>query len=157
MGLGLKISAGLLLVILAMGGFGYWYYTDSQATIATLNANNAKLEVSLQQEQVTLRALQDDIQAAYAQIDTVNKEFARVRSQNNELQRRLEKHNLGFLAANKPGLVENIVNRATFKAGRCFEVISGAQLTEAEQNAQTPKQANSECPWLFDTNKSSGM
>jgi len=153
MGLGLKISAGLLLVILAMGGVGYWYYTDSQATIATLQENNAKLEVSLKQEKETLKALQADIKAAEEEIDNVNKEFAQVRRQNNELAERLEKHNLGFLAANKPGLVERVVNRATEKAGRCFELISGAELTEAEKNAESGQAFNSECPWLYDEYK----
>ena len=150
MGLGLKLSAGLFLVILAMGGLGLWYYNDSQATIATLQENNAKLEISLQQEQETLKALQADIKQAEQQIDKVNREFAKTRQQNNELAKRLEKHNLGFLAANKPGLVERVVNRATEKAGRCFEIISGAELTEAEKNAETAQAANSECPWLFE-------
>ena len=150
MGLGLKLSAGLFLVILAMGGLGYWYYTDSQATIATLQESNAKLEISLQQEQETLEALQADIKQAEQQIDKVNKEFAKTRQQNNELAKRLERHNLGFLAANKPGLVERVVNRATEKAGRCFELISGAKLTEQEKNAQSAQSFNSECPWLYE-------
>lgn len=154
MGLGLKISAGLLLVMLAMSGLGYWYYTDSQSTIAILQGNNAKLEISLQQEKKAFESLQTDIKEAEKQITRVNEDFAQVRRQNTELAKRLEKHNLGFLAANKPGLVERVINRATDKASRCFEIISGAKLTEAEKNAETPEKANSECPWLFDNTKS---
>lgn len=153
--MGFKLAGALGLIILLMGGLGYWYYTDSQATIATLQENNAKLEVSLQQEKETLKALQADIKEAEEQITQVNKEFAQTRRQNSELAKRLEKHNLGFLAANKPGLVERVVNRASDKAGRCFEIISGAELTEQEKNAETPEQANSECPWLFDDSQSS--
>lgn len=151
--MGFKLAGALGLIILLMSGLGYWYYTDSQATIATLQENNAKLEISLQQEKKTLETLRSDIKQAEQQIDKVNKEFAQVRRQNNELAKRLEKHNLGYLAANKPGLVERVVNRATEKAGRCFEVISGAELTEEEKNAETPEKANSECPWLFDSSK----
>lgn len=153
--MGFKLAGVLGLIILAMGGLGYWYYTDSQATIATLQGNNAKLEVSLKEEKETLKALQADIKAAEQEVKQVNEEFARVRQQNNQLAERLEKHNIGFLAANKPGLVERVVNRATEKAGRCFEIISGAELTEQEKNAETPEQANSECPWLFDDSQPS--
>jgi septal ring factor EnvC (AmiA/AmiB activator) len=150
MGLGLKISAGLLLVILAMGGLGYWYYTDSQATISTLTKNNAKLEESLELSEAAVDSLEADVASAGRRMSTLNKEFAEVRSQKNDLARKLEKHELGVLAANKPGLVERVINNATAKAGRCFELLSGAELTEAEKNAATPRTANSECPWMFE-------
>lgn len=153
--MGFKLAGALGLIILLMGGLGYWYYTDSQATIATLQQNNAKLEVSLQEEKEAIKALQKDIKKAEEEITEVNKEFAEARRQNNKLAERLEKHNIGFLAANKPGLVERVVNRATEKAGRCFEIISGAELTEQEKNAESGREFNSECPWLFDDSKPS--
>jgi hypothetical protein len=49
----------------------------------------------------------------------------------------------------KPGLVQNTVNNATAKAGRCFELLSGAPLTAKESEAKNAKEFNSECPWLF--------
>jgi hypothetical protein len=36
-------------------------------------------------------------------------------------------------------------------AARCFEILSGAAPTESEKNAKTAQEANSECPWLFDS------
>ena len=81
----------------------------------------------------------------------MNESFAAVRAQNRELSDRLAEHDLAYLASKKPGLVQRVVNGASDKAARCFELLSGAQLTDAERNATDGKSFNSECPWLFDT------
>ena len=65
------------------------------------------------------------------------------------LSKKLGKHDLGNLGSKKPSLVERIINNASAKVGRCFELESGAKLTEKEKNAKTGKAFNSECPWLF--------
>lgn len=150
MGIGFKVAGVMLVLMLAMGGLGYWYYTDTQDRIAILQENNAILQTSLELSEKTVEDLKSSIKQANQQIEQVNKEFAEIRSQNNELAEKLEKHNLGVLANRKPGLVERIVNNATEEASRCFEIISGAELTEQEKNAKTGKEFNSECPWLFD-------
>jgi len=62
----------------------------------------------------------------------------------------LGRHDLGNLAENKPGLVEKVVTKASAKANRCFELLSGAELTDKEKEAKNGKAFNSECPWLFD-------
>lgn len=137
----------VLLVVLA--GF-YWYYKDSQAKMMTLQANNAKLELAVKTNEETIKTLQQDYQQAAQQMTQVNTELNDSRLQNKELQLRLSKHELGALAAAKPGLVQNTVNNATTKAGRCFEILSGAPLTTKEREAKNAKEFNSECPWLFD-------
>jgi septal ring factor EnvC (AmiA/AmiB activator) len=137
------------LIILTMGGIGIWYYQDSQATISTLNKNNGKLEQDLELSEKAVDSLERDIDSSNEQITTLNNTLADTRSQNNELAERLEKHNLGILAKRKPGLVERVINNASEKAGRCFELLSGAELTEQEKNATSARTANSECPWLF--------
>jgi uncharacterized protein HemX len=152
--LGTKVAGVLVLIILAMGGLGYWYYQDTQSTIATLNKNNAKLEISLELSEEAITTLKSDIASSNQEINTLNTTLANTRSQNNELADRLEKHNLGILAQRKPGLVERVVNNASEKAGRCFELLSGAELTEQEKNAKTGNQFNSECPWIFDSSNS---
>jgi hypothetical protein len=58
---------------------------------------------------------------------------------------------LGFLGSKKPALVEKIINAASDKVGRCFELLSGADLTDNERNAKDAKSFNSECPWLYDS------
>jgi uncharacterized protein HemX len=114
--LGTKVAGVLVLIILAMGGLGYWYYQDTQSTIATLNKNNAKLEISLELSEEAITTLKSDIASSNQEINTLNTTLANTRSQNNELADRLEKHNLGILAQRKPGLVERVVNNASEKA-----------------------------------------
>ena len=59
--------AGLLLIVIAvMGGIGYWYYTDTQARMAVLQENNAKLEIAVQTNEQALESLQAD----YARVNT---------------------------------------------------------------------------------------
>ena len=136
----------VLLVVLA--GF-YWYYKDSQAKIMILQANNAKLELAVQTNEQTIKTLQLNYEQAAQQVSQVNTELNDSRSQNKELQLRLSKHEIGALAAAKPGLVQNVINAATANSGRCFELLSGAPLTTKERDAKNAKAFNSECPWLY--------
>jgi cell division protein FtsB len=145
----LKVAGIMGIVLLVVLSGFYWYYKDSQAKIMTLQANNAKLELAVQTNEQTIKTLQQDYQQAAQQVTQVNTELNDSRSQNKELQLRLSKHELGALAAAKPGLVQSTVNAATAKAGRCFELLSGSPLTTTERDAKNAKAFNSECPWLF--------
>lgn len=138
------------IALTILGGF-YWYYTDSQARIAALVENNAKLQLAVQTNEETIAFLQKNYAAANAELGRLNQSFAEAREQNRQLSERLADHDLGYLAANKPGLVENVINNASGKAARCFELLTGAPLTDAERNATNGQSFNSECPWLFDT------
>lgn len=147
----LKIM-GVMGVVLAvlLGGF-YWYYTDSQDRLATLQANAAKLETAVQLQTDTINSLQSSYKRAATEIMSVNSALSEARTQNSELQLKLSKHDLGMLALTKPGLVQRTVNIATANASRCLELLSGAALNDKERTATNGKQFNSECPWLYDT------
>ena len=146
----MRLSGLLLIVIFTMGGIGYWYYTDTQKTITILTENNAKLNVAVETNEATIKQMVADVQAANEQLNKVNNEFAAIRKQNQVLGDKLAEHDLGVLGSSKPGLVSSIINSASAKAGRCFELLGGAELTEKEKNAETGKAFNSECPWLYD-------
>lgn len=150
------IFIGLLLSI--MGGAAFYYYSTTQSTINQLIENNTVLEennktLSTANEQ-NLSTI-DDLEASYEKVQQnyteLQNSFQRIRSQNSELREKLGKHELDALAAAKPKLVERIINNASQDALRCFELMSGAPLNEDEINAETPKQFNSECPFLYDT------
>jgi len=53
--------------------------------------------------------------------------------------------------------IERAVNRGTENAGRCFELLSGAELNDKERNAENGIAFNKECPWLYDDYKSRGL
>ena len=149
--MGLKVTAVLGAVMLAMIAGFYWYYQDSQARIQTLSENNAKLETAVDMNEQTIDILQEDYEQTRQELRRVNEEFSNIRRQNSVLAEKLERHDLGVLGNAKPGLVERIVDSATAETNRCFEILSGAELTEEERNADTAEQANSECPWLFES------
>jgi FtsZ-binding cell division protein ZapB len=55
----------LIIILAVLGGVGYgafWYYKDTQARIATLRENNAKLEVAVQTAQASVEKMQADVQ-----------------------------------------------------------------------------------------------
>jgi predicted transcriptional regulator len=149
--LGLKGIMIVGAVIATMSAGFYLYYKDSQNRIADLQTNNAKLETAVQINEETILTLQNNYKEANAELNRINTAFQEVREQNRELADRLAKHDLGFLGSKKPALVEKIINAASDKVGRCFELLSGADLTDNERNAKDAKSFNSECPWLYDS------
>ena len=152
MKLGWKVAAGSILVTSIVIGIGYWYYKDSQAIIRTITANNAKLELAVEINETTIMLMQEDAATQADALTTINKNFQDIRSQHGILADMLSEHNIGFLAEKKPMLIENIVNNATKNANRCFELLSGSELTETEKNAKTKNEFNSECPALWTGN-----
>ena len=147
----------MFLLMLAMGGIGYWYYNDTQARMAILQENNAKLEIAVATNEAALESLQADYASAQQQLTTLNEQYTAIRRQNQELANKLERIDLTAAAiANAEG-IERAVNRGTINAGRCFELLSGAALTEEERTAQNGIAFNKECPWLYDDYKSRGL
>ena len=144
-----SLSGILMSIILLGGAAGYLYYTDTQERLAILAENNAKLEIAVQTSEAALKETQENLKKAAEEMQKVNAEFQAIRAQNNVLSEKLNRHDIGLLAASKPGLVEKTINRASAKVGRCFELLSGAELTEEEKNATSAKAFNSECPWLW--------
>jgi Tfp pilus assembly protein PilO len=100
--MGMKLAGLMFLAMLAMAGLGYWYYNDSQARMAILQENNAKLNTAVQISEQAVASLQADIQLANQQLKQVNQEFAAIRAQNNVLADKLAKHDLAVLGAGKP-------------------------------------------------------
>jgi len=150
--MGFKLAFIMFLGMIGMAAVGKWYYDDTQARMAILTENNAKLETAVHTQEEAIQTLQADYARANEQLQLVNAEFAKTRAQNNVLSDKLARHDLGVLGNAKPGLVERTINRASEKAGRCFELLSGAELTETEKNATSAKAFNSECPWLWPGN-----
>lgn len=145
----MKVFGILLLMLLPMAGGAGWYVLNLQRALAVSQANEAKLEQAVATNEAAIEAMRRDYALQAEQLQAVNAEFAAIREQNQNLIGKLERHDIGLLGEQKPGLVVRIINRATDKANRCFEILSGAELTEKELEAENGNQFNSECPWLF--------
>lgn len=86
------IALFILAMVGSVSGGVYFYYTSTQATIATLRENNAKLEVALETATASLETmkatvektnklnqkLQSDLQAAEAYTDELRSKFSRL-------------------------------------------------------------------------------
>ena len=153
----MRLAGILLIVILVMGGVGYWYYNDTQARMAILQDNNAKLNIAVQTNEAALESLQADYASAQNEISSLNEAYSAIRRQNQRLADKLQEIDLTAAAiANAEG-IERAVNRGTENAGRCFELLSGAELTDKERNAENDIAFNKECPWLYDDYRSRGL
>ena len=150
---------GLVAVVMFMtmlGGGAYKYYTSTQNTIMQLTTNNTQLkenqkqlEEAVQKANATVEYLQNNFETIKKNFEEASAQLQISREQNNQLTERLGSHEIGVLAIAKPILVERIINNASSEAMRCFELLSGAPLTEEEKNAENERQFNSECPWLY--------
>lgn len=140
-------------VMATMAGGFMLYFNQSQARIATLTENNARLEVAVATNEETIRNIQVLNEAANREIRRVNDELAASRAQNRELLGRLAANDLGSFGQTNPDGLERVINRASDNVLRCFELLSGAELNEKERNATDGRSFNRECPWMFDTHR----
>jgi len=141
----------IILVIVGVLAGGVWYVTNLKADLATSEANNRQLVEATREQNMLIEQMKQDV----ASIQQANAEL----QQQNEKQRRdvetlnskFSKRDFGALAAEKPAVVERLVNRGSKNALRCMELASGAPLNEQEKAAKTPMEANRECPSLIDS------
>ena len=112
---GLKLYGMLFagaFVIAALGG-AYLYYKDTQARIAQLVENNAKLELVAQTNQETINQMQTDIMVNQQKAEELSGRLREAEVYQDELVAKLRRHNLTMLTEQKPGLIETRVNKAT--------------------------------------------
>jgi len=140
-----------------MGAGGYWYYNDTQERLAILQQNNAKLEIAVATNESALESLQADYASAQIELTTLNTAYQAIRKQNNRLASKLQQIDLEAAAIANAESIERAVNAGTVNAGRCFELLSGAELNDKERNAENGIAFNKECPWIYDDYKSRGL
>ena len=96
-----------------MAASGYWYYTDTQATMQELRDLNAAYELKFNTQEETIKALEQDFET---QTQALNDLQVKSQEAQREMARYLDifkRHNLTKLAAAKPGLIETRVNKGT--------------------------------------------
>jgi hypothetical protein len=158
--MGLKIAMIMFVIMGVVGGIGYWYYQDTQEKLAILNANNAKLEQATATQTAAIEKLESDI-AAQAEVQKKTEEqFKVAREQVTNLQDKfnktselLGKRDIGTLGIAKPKPIARILTTGTKNMNRCFEIVSGQELTEKEINAEKKSQLNSMCPSVANPNR----
>ena len=103
---------------------GWYYYKDTQARIATLTENSAKLEIAAQTQKQTIDTLQADAKK-YAKLNNeLQTKLEKANDYKNTLLGKLRKHNLTKLSAQKPTLIEKRINNASKKLLESFESLT---------------------------------
>ncbi len=143
----------IIAVVLAAAGFALWqYYTYTQNQIRIYAENAAKSEMAQQATQAALDKTQEDLKRVRIEFDRANSKFKAADKRVRNLENKLARHELDFLAASRPKDVQKIIDKASDNMLRCLEIVGGSPLTEDEINATKPSQINNECSDIANPN-----
>jgi hypothetical protein len=117
--------AMLAAIAILLGGF-YWYFQWSQKQLTTLKENNAQLTVAVDQQKETINALQAFQIKQNANVVDLQQDLAGSESIRRSLEEKFLKHDLEYLARNKPELIERRLNAATADVFKQIEQDTGA-------------------------------
>ena len=123
----------LIVVLGLLGGAAYaakYYYDTTQATIAQLRENNAKLEVANEENQQTITKMQENNIRLNALTDQLNTDLKKSEEYGDQLRETLNKHDLTHLANKKPGLIEKRMQDATDKLWGDLESVTSDNTTD---------------------------
>jgi uncharacterized protein HemX len=122
------IKIYILIVVLGLvGGVvygGWYYYKDTQARIAVLTENSAKLEQATNTQKQTIDTLVEDAEKYRELNKELNTKLEAANEYKNKLIGKLRKHNLAKLSLQKPGLVEKKINNGTKKLFKSLEELT---------------------------------
>ena len=155
----LYVKLALALVVIGGLAGGVTYVYKLKADLATSEANNAKLEDSVEEQKLVIAQQildMDNIRAAMKEqaelSKRLNASIKDLRNKFNKVNASGEKRDIGNLAEQKPKLMQRAINRGTKNALRCMEIAMGSPLTEKEKNAVKKSQINPECPDVANPN-----
>lgn len=141
-----KWIAILVAVILFAGGS--YYVMNLKANLAIAEENTKKLEtavkdqqqvianktIEIEQIQIINSDLSEKLIAAQEEVKKLNEKFT--------VSANGQSRDFGAITRVKPVLINKIINKATVKVNRCFELASGSEPKEGE--------TNNECQDLID-------
>ena len=132
----IMIFLAILTFVGTVVGGAFFYYKDSQATIAALNQQTATLTQAVDQQKDALEAMEQSIRDQAAIREDMMKEVESARKDVEKLQTKIASHDLKLIASEKAGLLEKKINRATNDVMRCFEIATGDAILPDEKNNQ---------------------
>ena len=147
-----QVKIILFFLIISVAGGGYVYVQKLQKDNAILKINTVKLETAVTQNEEVIKNQVKEFEQVRTTLSAVQKQKDELQGDKDSLSKKLQRHDLGQLAYNKPGLVVKIINKASNNANRCIAIATGSPLTEDEIAATKKSQINGECPSLANPN-----
>lgn len=143
---GIKWIAILSILLLFIAGL--YYISNMQTKLNQCKVNTERLTQAIAEQQEVIETKQreyEEIRAVNLELTELNDKLSKdIENLNDRLNVRANgtSRDFGKITRDKPVLINKIINRATDKVNRCFELASGAPLKEGEKN--------SECEALID-------
>ena len=144
------------IALLATLSIGYFYIDSLKNKLEVAELNQKTLKGVVDAEQEKTKKLQADIDTAKEIQGKMFTELALAKQDRIRLEKQFTEtktgkvRDFGNLAAKKPGLVENAINKGTRDSFRCNEILTGSPLTKAEESGAVK---NSICPDLIGKKK----
>lgn len=117
-------SIAVISLLTAGGWFVYNTYNNMQARIETLVSNNSKLELIVDEQALTLDQMQETQRRQRILVSELQEKMDEAEQDAADLRQIFSEHNLTRLAAEKPKLIEDIINDATHDVFRDLESIT---------------------------------
>ena len=138
-----------LIMIMGIAGAGMYVF-KLRADNAILKANQVQLETAITEQNKVLEQQKEDFEAIMESNKKLNDLVQTFKKDLQDLDKRFTKKNrdIGKLAIERTKAIERIINKGSVNAGRCMELASGAEHTEAELKATKKSEINPECPAL---------
>ena len=124
------IKIALVFIMLAGAGGGLFYVKQLQSNLEIARLNNAKLESAVETSEASLATLKADNARLNVLSDQLNADLNKSEQYGDELRATLNKHNLTHLANKKPGPIEKRMQNATDKLWDNLESITSDTPTE---------------------------
>lgn len=128
---GAKIA--VLLLLLSVAGGGYLYVKNLQEDVDRITKNNVLLETAVNSKDQEINRLNEEIVQVREVNSRVTEESRKLNGEVDVLRNKLSEHDLGYLAENKPGLVQRIINKDienSLKAG--IEELTSESIVESK-------------------------
>ena len=110
-----QIKMAMTIILLVGISGAVIYVMKLRSDNAILKANQIKLEGAIETQKAVIENQKQD----YEQIISINKELnddiIQIKKSKQILQEKLSKHDLNYLAVEKPGLIEKIINKGSNK------------------------------------------
>ena len=105
----IKILA-VVLPLLALGG-GLWYTDNLKEEIKLLEENQVKLNSAVDSKNAEIERLNQNVEEVLSVNVRLSEEREKLSNSVDVLRDKLSEHDLGYLAENKPGSIEKIINK----------------------------------------------
>lgn len=149
MGIFSAIKYVSILIVVVMVAGGLYYAMNLKAALAISEENSKKLEMAVQTQQAVIAQQKADMSKIREINDQLNEANTKLQKDVDNLNNKFDinakgqSRDFGAITRAKPALINKIINGATKKVNRCFEIATGSPIKEGEKNSECQELINS--------------